>query len=93
MGIHNVALMPLSMLEGTGYVDGKKAIDNNYATYAHQYSSTGALLVYNCDASSLQTLLNKGATINAVRAKIYMSGGTSHSIRLVTDITSTSNYK
>lgn len=93
MATYNVALLPDGK---TYYSNGinysQYAIDDNISTCANQYTSTGTFIPCKLNASALQPYIDRGATITAIRAKIYMSGGASHSIRLVTGTTTSGNY-
>lgn len=86
-------LYPTSAPTTSSHIDGNKAFDRNFDTYARQYSSgSGALLLNNMAGDAFAPLLSQGAVITAVRAKVYLSGNASHSLRFVSDASSTSKY-
>jgi hypothetical protein len=94
MATYNVALLPNSSgNHQSGYSMGTYAFDNNLSTAGTQTgSSSGTLIPVKLNTSALQPYIDRGATITAIRAKIYMSGGASHSIRLVTGATTSGGY-
>ncbi len=93
MALHKIELYPVSHYIGSTYRYPVFAYDKDINSYAYQLDTTNSSLLLNeLQGNIFEQYISQNASIIALRAKMYMSGGVSHSLRFVADATSASSY-